>query len=138
MLSHIASAIKKNIKKKNPISREIYAMFIRSRTISSSSFFTNRPFTLSLESAKFLRTSYLTRFVQTRSLRFLRNRSIRRRRDFGEYFPTIFFTPTFFAFFSVFFSLLVEDARRLVFFALPPPPFAVRDFRVAFDRPPFR
>ena len=44
----------------------IYVKLINSRINDSSSFLTNRPFTRNRESAKFLRTSYLTDLVQTR------------------------------------------------------------------------
>jgi hypothetical protein len=62
-------------------------MLISSRSSSSSSFFTKRPFTRMRESAKFFRTSYFTFFVQTRFFLFSRNRWIRFRRASGEYTP---------------------------------------------------
>lgn len=48
-------------------------MPIKSRSNSSSSFLTKRPFTRSRESAKFLRTSYFTFLVHTRLFRFSKN-----------------------------------------------------------------
>ena len=50
-----------------------HVMLRSSRSSSSSSFFTNLPLTRSLESAKFLRTSYLTLFVHILLCRFAIN-----------------------------------------------------------------
>ena len=54
----------------------IYVMFISSLKSSSSSFFTKRPFTRNLESAKFFRTSYLTRLGPNPTLSFAINLAI--------------------------------------------------------------
>ena len=65
--------------------------FINSRNNSSSSFFTNLPFTLSRESAKFFRTSYFTFFVHTRCFLFSKNRWTRFFLASGLYIPIYFF-----------------------------------------------
>ena len=87
-------------------------MFINSRNNSSSSFLTNRPFTRRRESAKFLRTSYLTRFVHILFLRYAINLAMRARRDAGEYAPTR----------TVPSSFVVDWLTPMVKFPLTPPP----------------
>jgi len=70
---------------KSRIGAPAHAMLMRSRRSSSSSFFTNRPFTRMRLSAKFLRTSYLTCFlVHTRRWRFSKKRCTRCRLASGE------------------------------------------------------